>query len=142
MTRTILASLALLLPVSLLCADPPHVFRTITARTPGHILTGTLRYQRGETVITGHVVMCMTAEGDFVFRFTNAAKATLLELRQDNSYAAIEGKVIGGRWEGPTNSAPSKLRGWLGLSRLFVNQVQSFGRTTTVGDEKFEFRFP
>jgi len=86
--------------------------------------------------------MCATAEGDFVFRFTNAANATLLELRQDNSYAVIEGRLIGKRWEGPTNSAPSKLRGWLSLSRLFVNQVQSFGRTTTVGDEKFEFRFP
>jgi hypothetical protein len=140
MTRTILASLALLLPISLYAA-PPHVFRTITART-STILTGTLHYQRGETVIVGRVVMRTTAEGDFVFRFTNAANATLLELRQDNSYAVIEGKLIGGGWEGPTSSTPSKLRGWLSLSRLFVNQVQSFGRTTTVGDEKFEFRFP
>jgi len=137
------ATAAALLSVMILdAASKPHHFFRFTSNTPGSGRSGTLRYQRGDLLITGPVFFRTSYYGDFLFLFTDKSGKKLVELQQDSSFARIQGTLVGVVWEGEVRSAPASLRGWLSLSPLFVNQVVPLSVRKTIGGEKFEFQFP
>jgi hypothetical protein len=104
------------------------------------IKSGQLMYRTATTTLIGDVLVRLSNSGDFELTFSKGPGVTLLSLRQDATFAEVNGPFAKGRWSGAVDQAPKPLRGWLGLrDRLIHSQDQSV--RYTAGNETFLFRF-
>jgi len=101
---------------------------------------GQLQYRGPKTALIGEVLVRFSKNGDFELTFTKGPGVTLLMIRQDATFARVEGPLARGRWAGPVEKAPRRLHGWLALrSALMESQKPSFKQST--GSETFVFEF-
>jgi hypothetical protein len=96
-------------------------------------------YQTAETTLIGDVLVRFSKSGDFELSLFKGP-VTLLTLRQDASFAEVNGPFAKGGWSGPVEQAPKPLRGWLGLRDKLINWQDRSVRYTA-GNETFLFRF-
>lgn len=101
---------------------------------------GQLQYRGAKTTLTGDVLVRFSRAGDFELTFSKGAGLALIMVQQDANFARIEGPLAGGRWSGPTEKAPSRLRGWLALRDLLLQTKKPTAKLTT-GSETFRFEF-
>jgi hypothetical protein len=103
--------------------------------------SGQLLYKGEKTSLIGEVLVRFSKGGDFELTFSKGPGVTLLQVRQDASFAAVKGPLARGGWSGSTAQAPARLRGWLQLR----NKLMASGSKTSVshseGGESFTFRF-
>jgi hypothetical protein len=95
--------------------------------------TGQLMYRTTKATLIGESIVRFSKSGDFVI--------TLLSLRQDAAFAEINASFTGQHWSGPTASAPSQLRGWLGLRDQFLRVPNQKTLRYASDGETFLFRF-
>ena len=104
------------------------------------IKSGQLMYRTATATLIGDALIRFSKSGDFELTFSKGPGVTLLSLRQDATFAEVDGPFAKGRWSGAVDQAPKQLRGWLGLrDRLIHSQDQSV--RCTAGNETFLFRF-
>src|SRR4030095_3908337 len=68
--------------------------------------SGQLMYRRANTTLTGDVIVRFSKSGDFELTFSKGPGVTLLSLRQDASFAEVNGPFAKGRWSGAGGQAP------------------------------------
>jgi hypothetical protein len=100
---------------------------------------GQLMYRTDKTTLIGDVVVRFSRGGDFELSLSKGP-VTLLTLRQDASFAEVNGPFAKGGWSGPVEQAPKPLRAWLGLREKLINSQDRSVRYTA-GAETFLFRF-
>ena len=103
--------------------------------------TGQLMYRTPKSTLIGEAIVRFSKSGDFELTVSKGPGITLLSLRQDAEFAEINASFTGRHWSGPTTSAPSQLRGWLGLRDQFLRAPNQQTLRYASGDEKFLFRF-
>jgi hypothetical protein len=102
---------------------------------------GQLMYRTAKSTLIGEAIVRFSKSGDFELTVSKGPGITLLSLRQDAVFAEINASFTGQHWSGPTASAPSQLRGWLGLREQFLRAPnQKMLRYVSHG-ETFLFRF-
>jgi hypothetical protein len=103
--------------------------------------TGQLMYRTPQTTLIGDVIVRYSKSGDFELTVSKGPGVTLLALRQDATFAQINGPFARGGWSGPVEQAPPQLRGWLGVrDKLIASQNRRIVRYIA-GNETFLFRF-
>jgi hypothetical protein len=102
--------------------------------------SGQLMYRTAETTLVGDVLVRFSKSGDFELTFSKGPGVTLLSLRQDASFAEVEGPLGKGSWSGAVEQAPKPLRGWLGLRDKLIHS-QGHSVRYNAGNEDFLFRF-
>jgi hypothetical protein len=101
---------------------------------------GQLQYRGPKTTLIGEVLVRFSTSSDFELTFTKGPGVTLLVIHQDSTFARVEGPLARGRWAGPIEKAPQRLRGWLALRNAFMQQKQPAVKYST-GRETFLFEF-
>jgi hypothetical protein len=101
--------------------------------------TGQLAYQGPKMSLIGEVVVRTSTTGEMELTFSKGPGVNLLILRQDAQFASAEGPLAGGRWSGPTASAPERLRGWFALRDKIIAGGSSVRFVS--GAESFRLRF-
>ena len=101
---------------------------------------GQLQYQGPKTSLIGEVLVRFSKSGDFELTFTKGPGVTLIMVRQDATFARVEGPLARGRWAGPVEQAPRRFRGWLAL-RNVLRQTQKPALKHSIGSETFVFQF-
>lgn len=118
---------------------PRHQFFDATANWQTR--SGQLQYRSPKTTLIGDVLVRFSPSGDFELTFSKGPGVTLLLIRQDSTYARVEGPLARGRWEGKVAEAPEKFRGWLALRDRFLAARAQPTLRQTVGVETFVFQF-
>jgi len=103
--------------------------------------TGQLMYRTAKATLIGESIVRFSKSGDFELTVSKGPGITLLSLRQDAAFAEINASFTGQHWSGPTASAPSQLRGWLGLRDQFLRAPNQKTLRYATGSETFLFRF-
>ena len=103
--------------------------------------TGQLMYRTPKATLIGEAIVRFSKAGDFELTVSKGPGITLLSLRQDAAFAEINASFTGQHWSGPTASAPSQLRGWLGLRDEFLRAPNQKTLRYATGSETFLFRF-
>ena len=113
--------------------------------------SGQLLYRTAKTTVIGDVIVRFSKTGDFELMFSKGPGVTLLIVRQDASFAEINGPIAGSSWSGPIDRAPQQLRGWFELRDKIVHALATAspsGRRQdqhqvrhVSGSETFVFRF-
>jgi hypothetical protein len=98
-------------------------------------------YRTTKATLIGEAIVRLSKTGDFELAVSKGPGITLLSLRQDAEFAEINASFTGQHWSGPTASAPSRLRGWLGLRDQFLRAPNQKTLRYATGDETFLFRF-
>jgi hypothetical protein len=101
---------------------------------------GQLQYRGPRTTLIGEVLVRFSKSGDFELTFTKGPGVTLIMVRQDASFARVEGPLARGRWAGPVDKAPRRLQGWLALRNVLM-QTQKPTLKHNAGSETFVFEF-
>ena len=101
---------------------------------------GQLQYRGPRTTLIGEVLVRFSKNGDFELTFTKGPGVTLLVIHQDSKFARVEGPLARGRWAGPIEKGPRRLRGWLAL-RSVLEQGQKPMVKYSNGLETFVFEF-
>jgi hypothetical protein len=101
---------------------------------------GQLQYRGPKTTLIGEVLVRFSTSGDFELTFTKGPGVTLLVIHQDSTFARVEGPLARGRWAGPSEKAPPRLRGWLALRNVFMQQKTSVVKYSA-GTDAFLFEF-
>lgn len=101
---------------------------------------GQLQYRGPKTTLIGEVLVRFSRNGDFELTFTKGPGVTLLVLHQDATFARIEGPLARGRWAGPIEKAPQRLRGWLALRNVLMQGQKPMMKYLN-GTETFVFEF-
>jgi hypothetical protein len=101
---------------------------------------GQLQYRGPKTTLIGEVLVRFSKNGDFELTFTKGPGVTLLVIHQDSTFARVEGPLARGRWAGPIDKGPQRLRGWLALRNVLM-QVQKPMVKYSTGAETFVFEF-
>ena len=102
---------------------------------------GQLLYRNATTTVIGEAIVRYSLGGDFELTFSKGPGVTLLVLRQDKTFAEVNGALARNGWSGPTDRAPAQLRGWLELrDKIIREQDQKTVRVLT-DNERFIFRF-
>lgn len=101
---------------------------------------GQLQYRGPRTTLIGEVLVRFSKTGDFELTFTKGPGVALIMIRQDATFARVEGPLARGRWAGPIAKAPQRLRGWLAL-RNELMQSQKPMLKHVAGRETFLFEF-
>lgn len=101
---------------------------------------GQLLYH-GRTTLIGEVLVRFSKAGDFELTFTKGPGVTLLEIRQDATFASVKGPLARGGWSGPSANAPARLRGWLQLREKLMASGENSSVSHSLGGETFTFRF-
>ncbi len=101
--------------------------------------SGQLMYASSTATLIGDVVVRFSKNGDFELTFSKGPGVMLIVVREDATFARIEGPLAGGRWSGRVDQAPPRLRGWIELR----NKLTGAHRVVrhVVGSETFRFRF-
>lgn len=103
--------------------------------------TGQLMYRTAKATLIGEAIVRFSKSGDFELTVSKGPGITLISLRQDAAFAEINASFTGQHWSGPTASAPSPLRGWLGLRDQFLRTPNQKTLRYATGNETFLFRF-
>jgi len=103
--------------------------------------TGQLMYRTAKSTLIGEAIVRFSKSGDFELTVSKGPGITLLSLRQDAAFAEINASFTGQHWSGPIASAPSQLRGWLGLRDQFLRAPNQKTLRYASGSETFLFRF-
>ena len=103
--------------------------------------TGQLMYRTGKATLIGEALVRFSTSGGFELTVSKGPGITLLSLRQDAAFAEINASFTGQHWSGPTASAPSQLRGWLGLRDQFLRAPNQKTLRYASDGENFLFRF-
>ena len=103
--------------------------------------TGQLMYRTTKATLIGESIVRFSKSGDFELTVSKGPGITLLSLRQDAAFAEINASFTGQHWSGPTASAPSQLRGWLGLRDQFLRVPNQKTLRYASDGETFLFRF-
>ena len=103
--------------------------------------SGQLMYRAPNTTLIGEVLVRFSKTGDFELTVSKGPGITLLSLRQDATFAEVNGGLAGHGWSGPVAQAPSQLRGWLGLRDQFLHTSNQKTMRYAAGNETFVFRF-
>jgi len=98
-------------------------------------------YRTPKATLIGEAIVRFSKAGDFELTVSKGPGITLLSLRQDAAFAEINASFTGQHWSGPTASAPSQLRGWLGLRDEFLQAPNQKTLRYATGSETFLFRF-
>jgi len=101
---------------------------------------GQLQYRGPRITLIGEVLVRFSQSGDFELTFTKGPGVPLLLIRQDATFARVEGPLARGRWSGPAEKAPGRLRGWLSLRNVLMQSNQPRLKQST-GPETFVFEF-
>ena len=101
---------------------------------------GQLQYRGPKTTLIGDVLVRFSKQGDFELTFTKGPGVTLLVIHQDATYARVEGPLTRGRWAGPVEKAPARLRGWLALRNALMQTPKPTVKYSS-GNETFVFEF-
>lgn len=88
----------------------------------------------------GEVLVRFSKNGDFELTFTKGPGVTLLLVRQDATFAHVEGPLARGRWSGPVEKAPARLRGWLALRNILIQTPKPMVKYSA-GADTFIFEF-
>lgn len=102
---------------------------------------GQLLYHGKRTTLIGEVLVRFSKGGDFELTFTKGPGVTLLEVRQDATFASVKGPLARGGWSGPSAQAPERLRGWLQLREKLMASMNKTSVSHSAGGETFTFRF-
>lgn len=102
---------------------------------------GQLLYRTPKTTLIGEVLVRFSKTGEFELTFSKGPGVNLLTLRQDSSFAQIQGGLARGSWSGPIANAPLRLRGWLGLRDELRKAQNETSVRHVSGRETFIFRF-
>ena len=106
-----------------------------------HTRAGQLLYRNATTTVIGEAIVRYSLGGDFELTFSKGPGVTLLVLRQDKTFAEVNGALARNGWSGPTDRPPAQLRGWLELrDKIIQAQDQKTVRVLTE-NERFIFRF-
>jgi hypothetical protein len=106
-----------------------------------HTRAGQLLYRNATSTVIGEAIVRYSLGGDFELTFSKGPGVTLLVLRQDKTFAEVNGALARNGWSGPTDGAPAQLRGWLELrDKIIQGQDQKTVRVLTE-NERFIFRF-
>jgi hypothetical protein len=103
--------------------------------------TGQLMYRASKAAFIGEAIVRLSKTGDFELTVSKGPGITLLSLRQDAEFAEFNASFTGQHWSGPIASAPSQLRGWLGLRNQFLRAPNQKTLRYATGSETFLFRF-
>jgi len=103
--------------------------------------TGQLMYRTAKSTLIGEAIVRFSKSGDFELTVSKGPGITLLSLRQDAAFAEINASFTGQHWSGPIASAPSQLRGWLGLRDQFLRAPNEKMLRYASDGETFLFRF-
>ena len=103
--------------------------------------SGQLMYRTPNTTLIGEVLARFSKDGDFELTVSKGPGITLLSLRQDATFAEVNGGLAGHGWSGPVTQAPLQLRGWLGLRDRFLREADRKNLRYAAGNETFSFRF-
>jgi hypothetical protein len=101
---------------------------------------GQLQYRGTRTTLIGEVLVRFSRNGDFELTFTKGPGVTLLLIHQDATFARVEGPLARGRWAGPIDKGPQRLRGWLALRNVLMQGQKPMVKYST-GTETFVFEF-
>lgn len=88
----------------------------------------------------GEVLVRFSKTGDFELTFTKGPGVNLLVIHQDSKFARVEGPLARGRWAGPIEKGPRRLRGWLALRSALEKQQKPMVKYSN-GSETFVFEF-
>ncbi|PYK12295.1 MAG: hypothetical protein DME65_04470 [Verrucomicrobia bacterium] len=102
---------------------------------------GQLMYRTPNTTLIGEALVRFSQTGDFELTVSKGPGITLLSLRQDATFAQVQGGLARQGWSGPLTQAPPQLRGWLGLRDQFLRAPKQKTLRYTAGNETFVFRF-
>jgi hypothetical protein len=133
--------LAVLLAASLAltsCQTLRHQFSQLSSSWEAR--AGQLLYHGRKTTLIGEVLVRFSKKGDFELTFTKGPGVALLLVRQDATFARVEGPLARGRWSGPVEKAPARLRGWLALRNVLL-QTKSPVVKYSAGTDAFVFEF-
>jgi hypothetical protein len=103
--------------------------------------SGQLMYRTPSTTLIGEALVRFSKTGDFELTVSKGPGITLLSLRQDATFAEVNGGLARQGWSGPVANAPPQLRGWLGLRDQFLRTPDQKSLRYTAGNETFLFRF-
>ena len=92
-------------------AEPTPIWKT---------RAGQLLYAGPKMKMAGDLLVRYSAAGDLELTFSKGPGVTLLDLRQDATFAQINGPLARGGWAGETPKAPEHLRGWLSLRKEII----------------------
>ena len=106
-----------------------------------HMRTGQLMYAGPTATIIGEVVVRFSKGGEFELTVSKGPGVALIVVRQDATFASVEGPLAGGRWSGPIEQAPPRLRGWLQLRDKLIAAQNRRSLRHVAGTETFLFRF-
>ena len=142
--RTMATGFVPFLTITLLCiiscaTISHHEFSEPT--TGWQIRNGQLMYRTPNTTLIGEALVRFSKTGDFELTVSKGPGITLLSLRQDASFAEVEGGLARQGWSGPVGQAPPKLRGWLELRNQFLHAPDQTTLRYTTGNETFVFQF-
>ena len=137
MRKSLAAAAAFLLCLTS-CETLRHQFAPLAANWEAKI--GQLQYRGPKTTLIGEVLVRFSKQGDFELTFTKGPGVTLLIIHQDATFARVEGPLARGRWSGPSDKGPARLRGWLALRKLLTQSQGPTARYSS-GPETFVFEF-
>ena len=103
--------------------------------------TGQLMYRSAKTTLLGDVLVRFSRTGDFELTVSKGPGITLLSLRQDATFAKINGAFAHRGWSGPVALAPPQLHGWLALRDQFIRAPNQKILRYVASNETFLFRF-
>jgi len=103
--------------------------------------TGQVMYRAPGTTLIGEALVRFSSAGDFDLTVSKGPGIPLLSLRQDATFAEVEGGLAGRGWSGPVGQAPSQLHAWLGLRDRFLRAPDRKTLRYAAGNETFVFRF-
>ena len=103
--------------------------------------SGQLLYKGEKTSLIGEVLVRFSKSGDFELTFSKGPGVTLLQVRQDASFASVKGPLARGGWSGASAQAPARLRGWLQLREKLMASGNKTSVSHSEGGESFTFRF-
>ena len=115
-----------------------HLFAPPTPNWQARI--GQLQYRGIRTTLIGEVLVRFSKTGDFELTFTKGPGVTLLVIHQDARFARVEGPLARGRWAGPIDKGPRRLRGWLALRNVLEREQKPMVKYSN-GAETFLFEF-
>jgi hypothetical protein len=105
------------------------------------VRTGQLMYASATATIIGEVVVRFSKSGEFELTVSKGPGVALIVVRQDATFARVEGPLAGGRWSGRVDQAPPRLRSWLQLRDKLIAAKDRRSLRHVAGAETFLFRF-
>ncbi|MEO8352132.1 MAG: hypothetical protein ABI680_10410 [Chthoniobacteraceae bacterium] len=124
------------------CANqnPPFPSPTAVWKTD----SGQLQYATSKRSIIGEFTATHLG-GDLRFEFSKGGTLPLLKLVRTGNTIRAEGVLARGRWQGPADSAPSYLGGWVRVSNALIDSPAQPGQTLVFDGpqpgERFKIQF-